>query len=164
MDWLKWVEMAMAIVEAIVAALRNVFPKTADLLVARVKILELLKDLASLLPMPALTDSAACRAFLGRVLVLGQKWAAASDTTLDDQLVQVGETLLSNDAAWNVVWAIFDKLVNADDDQGILLSDPEVQVKATEAADVVGIDPATIIAIITAIVQLIQLWKNRNAT
>lgn len=155
MNWQKLIELVMALI----AAIQNLFPKVdIDRLGG---LIQLIRDLANLLPLPGLDDADECRAFLERALTLGRKWAGTNETAL--QLIAIVEKLVSDDNAWELVWGLFSRILNADPDT--VMADQEIDAHAKTVGDELGIDPATIIAIITAAIQLIKFirdWRNQQ--
>ena len=89
----------------------------------------------------------------------GAKLANLSQNTIDDAAIAAAQQAVANDLLWGWMWRMIELLF--DDEDGLIVSSENVAEELKAEAAVVGLDPATIIAIITAIVQLIKLFRNR---
>lgn len=101
-----------------------------------------------------MVDEQAAREWLLDLADLLERLADLTDTQLDDQIVSGFAAAIGNELIWHWVW----KLIG-----GLLEDEPKVMSAMDDdtalAADQAGVNPATIIAIITAVVELIKLFR-----
>jgi hypothetical protein len=83
---------------------------------------------------------------IGEVILKG---ASITEMPIDDKVVQMFFTALSNDLIWSFVWPVIDDIFS---ESVLVKSTAEFNAAAEKAA----IDPLTIIAIVQA---LFSLWK-----
>lgn len=152
-----------AIWAAFLALLAQLFPtfkaEDGDGVAVRFPVLKAIEALLALWPLPSLTDKIGCRAWLGKAFAILQDFAAQTANTIDDQAVKLLNAGLADNALYDLLWEIFEKMLGQEG--GLVMSDAEVFNKASIVGAAVGIDPATIIALIGAIVQIINLFRNR---
>ena len=111
---------------------------------------------------PAIGDETAFRQWCRQLVSLAGAFALATKTEADDKVVVVLQKITDNDTYWAAVYSVIAaalEYVRSDDQELLVASSAET----TELADEVGVDPATIILIIQAVVQLIELWRKRRS-
>jgi hypothetical protein len=102
-------------------------------------------------------NEAEARVWVRDILDVMLRGAKLSPTQLDDNLVQAAIFALDNDVIWVWIWAVLSRAL-LDEEMIVRGSPPEVEAEAEK----VGIDPFTIIAIIQAIMKLIDIFRNRK--
>ena len=124
-------------------------------------LLALAGKLISLLPFPDWSDAAAVRAWVLSALDVADGIADTTATERDDKALDAARAIVANEAAFMAFYGVVIDLVTdgtADDMESRVAS-----AAALAGGEETKLDPVTIIAIITAIVQLIQAWRNRKA-
>ncbi len=107
--------------------------------------------LGQLMPLPLWTDKAAVRKWLqDSLLPLGEKLAALTATTWDDFSVATADALVANDDFYNRLY----DLIFTDHKVG------ENGVAVLALARDAKISPSVIIALVSAIMKIIELLKN----
>ena len=105
-----------------------------------------------------ITDSEALREFIRNIVRSLDALAERTATELDDKLVEAVAYVVNNDDAWawihQAVITIYQQIVNGDD------VDVDTLVKSAE--ENAKLDPVLIATIITAIVELLKLWRERR--
>jgi hypothetical protein len=102
---------------------------------------------------PAIADKVALRAWCAELLAALVQLAELTTIPQDDQVVRLLATVVADDAAWD---AFYELLQTGG-------ADTEEFVGAKPIAEKTGIDIAMIIAIAQAVIQLIELWRNRKS-
>lgn|GEM_PF-5512087 len=106
--------------------------------------------------LPDWQDAEAVRQFALRLLGYAADMAKETATEIDDKIVAVLEQFANDQALWAAFYGLIIDFFNGDES---IVGNPRV----LKLADDAKIDPAIIIAIITAIIEFIKWWKNRNA-
>lgn len=109
--------------------------------------------------LPDWSDAEETQTFLLSVNGFCDTIAAETDNKIDDAVCDAVDRLLQNEKAWAAIHGLVMDLLATD--AGDVLpaeDDPRVLAIAEEDPE---LDPITIIAIISAIIQAIQWWKNR---
>ena len=88
---------------------------------------------------------------IGEVILQG---TSITNTTVDDTVVGMFFSALDNDTLWAVLWPFIDDIFQ---ESVLVKASPELAAEAEKA----GIDPMTIIAIVTAIFNLWQQFKKK---
>lgn len=163
--WMKNTDIE-ALFEAILAMIEQLFPaqkaKGDQRRVEAFPVLSIIRTLLSLLPLPALTDKEGCRTWLGKVLAILQDLSAQTASTLDDQTVKFLNGILADQATWDLAWSVFQKILARNDDSDLVMADPEAAEEVDALGRAVGIDPMTILAIISLVVNVLKFFRERN--
>lgn len=122
------------------------------------EVLQVAMRLLKLWPLPDWSDSPKVRAWFVEVLAFLDYLADKTETTMDDEAIEAASKLIMDDANWAAFYGLLYDLVNGDVDIAPLPSDPRVCAVADKAA----IDPTVLIALITAAIELIKLWRERR--
>jgi len=136
---------------ALIAKLRDLFPA-----ISLEDIIAIFSALAKLLPLPDLADEAGCRQWCRALVGVLNQIADLTTTTLDDSAVAVIGNVVEDDTLWGLLWDLVSWLTS-----GAVADDAVTEAKARALGEKVGIDPFTIIAIIQAVIQFINWWRNR---
>ena len=107
---------------------------------------------------PDINDSKAVRQWLRELCVTLGKFAKLSETDLDDMTIDKVAEIIENDEAWEALYAIVMSILDREEPVIPDSQDPQI----VGVAKTVGFDPATIIAIITTIIQLIEWFRDRK--
>lgn len=91
------------------------------------------------------------RNFISSGLAWIQSGTTLTNTPIDDNVVQMALAAVNSDILWPWIWTLIDDLMS---DSPLVSGSSTAEMEA--AADKAGIDPLTIIAIVTAIV---DLWR-----
>ena len=89
------------------------------------------------------------------VVSILDKFADETETEVDDLILDGLAKFLENEQAWGTLYGLLLDLLG--EDAGSVADDSRVAVLAGD----VEMDPATIILIINAIIQVVQWWRNR---
>ena len=82
-----------------------------------------------------------------------------TDNFIDDKIVRAVMVALSSEVIWGWIWPMIRPVF---EDQEILVgAAEEAPAEVCLAADEVGMDPLTILAMVKAIMELIKLFRNR---
>ena len=108
-----------------------------------------------------ISDSEATRGYILRIMAPLEDLAERTANKWDDAAVDGLVYVVKNDEAWAFAYAkiymIYQAIVNGDED------DQEFDLPGIEAeAEEVGLDPVTIIAIISAAIKVFTWWRNRR--
>ena len=126
---------------------------------ARIKLTDLIKWIRLLLPLLSLPDwknAEDTRQWVLRLLGAADEMADETSTSVDDQAVEALMAIAGNVDAWETLHGLLLDLVT--DDAGNLENDNRITLLADDAK----IDPAVILVIIQAVMQIIQWWKSRD--
>lgn len=110
---------------------------------------------------PDVTDEPVFRAWCRKVAEAALQFAAQTATTIDDKIAATFNTLVSNDTYWSAIYGLILaalEYVRPEDQERVVAESPVIQQVADEA----NLDPATIIMVITTIVQIWEWWRDRN--
>jgi len=105
-------------------------------------------------------DEQTARNIIREAAELATAIADATPTAVDDQVAAVMTTIVTSDHYWSIAWRVIEKAISYFDRENqhlIVESDGDTSLLAQEA----GIDPATIIVVIQAIVEIIKWRRNR---
>lgn len=105
-------------------------------------------------------DEKTIRDLLRQSVSLGTNLAALTPNLIDDKVLSVANTIVETDQYWLVAWRVIQTLIGyLDKDDQILVTsaDPDTATLAEQT----GIDPATIVLVIQAIMEILKWWKNR---
>jgi len=91
------------------------------------------------------------RVFVRQIIEVIKTGATLTEITIDDQIAEMALKAVDNDLLWAWIYKVICRFL-ADDDPIIVAEECPCPV----GAEVVGIDPLTILAIIKAVV---DLWK-----
>ena len=108
--------------------------------------------------LPNWQDAESVRLFALKFLGYAEDWAAETNTTIDDKFVAIIKRFAENAELWARFYNLIVDLLGTVGDAGTLAGD----VRVTDLADDAELDPVTIIALITAIIQAIQWWRSRR--
>lgn len=126
------------------------------------KILDLIqwiKKLTPFLPLlqfPNWENSEDVRQWAIKALGVLDDYAAETETKIDDALVDFGQLVTSDAETWGTLYSLIWDVI-AGDTGGI-----EGDHRITALADDTKIDPAIIVLIINAVIELIKWWQDRN--
>lgn len=132
------------------------------------QIIGLIKTLFEVGLPPSVSDEAALRAWIAKLTDAIQEFALLSPTDFDDKIALFLENTLANDKAWSVFYSILSSFFPADDGIMKAVALETQMLGASELATLVdpeqklGLDPMTIMAIIQAVVSIINMWRNRK--
>ena len=105
-------------------------------------------------------DEKTIRNILAEAAELATAIADATPNVVDDQIAAALMVVVSNDTYWSIVWRIIEKAMGYFDSENVRLiveSDTDTSLLAGET----GIDPATLVVIIQAILAILKWWKDR---
>jgi hypothetical protein len=114
--------------------------------------------LMKLWPLPDWTDSPVVRTWFVELLDVLDYLAAKTETTFDDEAIEAARKLIADEANWAAFYGLIYDLVFGEVDVAPLPTDPRV----CAVADKAEMDPATLIMLITAAIELIKLWRERR--
>ena len=109
---------------------------------------------------PSIDDEPALRGWCRKLAEVWEALAKLTDTMTDDQIVAGIAKLVTTDAYWTALYAILDaasQYLSDEDQRAAAGSSGKTAVLAEEAS----IDPSALVAIIGAILQIIDWWRNR---
>lgn len=109
-------------------------------------------------PLPDLANSDECRMWLRGVLGLADELAELTTTEMDDEAVAVLLELINDDETWSMIYAFIANLLQ-EGGEDVSLAGLEGAVRNKVAELKPGIDPATIVAIIMAIIEIIRMFR-----
>ena len=119
----------------------------------------LVSDLIALaLNPPDLTDSPATRTWAQAMAEKLSAMTVMTRTKIDDFTMEQVTKVLDNDSAWSIIHKLLSAVIKNEAANMPSQSDPEV----IEVASTIGIDPLTLVAIISAIVQLVRFLRDRR--
>lgn len=122
------------------------------------KILKLMLDVGY---PPDLKDEEAFRAWMIDIADAASTLAMLTGTELDNRVAAVLDVIVDDDKYWTVLYAILLKAA-----QYITLEEQDVAASSDDGLGMLcqqtAIDPATLIAIITAILNMVDWWRNRK--
>lgn len=110
---------------------------------------------------PDVKDEPVFRAWCRKVAEAALQFAAQTATKIDDQIAGTLNTLVSNDTYWSAVYGLIIaalEYVRPEDQERVVAESPIIQ----QVADDAKLDPATIIMILTTIIQVWEWWRDRN--
>jgi hypothetical protein len=110
---------------------------------------------------PDVTDESVFRAWCRKMAEAALQFAAQTATAIDDQIAATLNTLVSNDTYWTAIYGVIIaalEYVRPEDQERLVAESPVIQ----QVADDAKLDPATIIMILTAVLQVWEWWRNRN--
>jgi len=107
---------------------------------------------------PDVNDPDALRAWLLDVCRLVLPIAGITRTKVDDQVVKLAKLLIANDETWSALYDLIREFLPAR--EGVALTGQEPGVR--RLADVSGIDPQTIILILTMILKFLEMFFNKE--
>lgn len=81
--------------------------------------------------------------------------ATLTGTQIDDAAVAAFKQAIENDFFWMWIWKLLQRILQGEQ----LVGTEDMDGSVVEASEAVGIDPATIIAIITAVIELIKFFR-----
>jgi hypothetical protein len=119
---------------------------------------EIIMAIYKLLDLPDVQDEAACRVWCRNAVALGDLVDDLTDTTVDDQAVQFLAGVVNDNEKWALAWQVWEMVTSGVEEEDLPKSSAVV-----DAGDKLGIDPATIIAIVTAILELIKWFRDRKS-
>jgi len=103
---------------------------------------------------PAIEKQEEFREWCSGLATTASEFAAATGTTVDDKIANAMVIITANDEYWQIFYSILRVAIDQLDGGGNVVGD-----RAEELADKASIDPATIIAIVSAILEIIELIK-----
>lgn len=124
-------------------------------------LLALAGKLFSLLPFPDWSDAAAVRAWVLSALDVADGIADTTATDKDDKALEAARKLVANEAAFMAFYGVIVDLVT--DGEAADMESRVASAAALAGGEETKLDPTIIIAIITAVMQLIEMWRNRKA-
>jgi hypothetical protein len=130
------------------------FSALLDLGIGLDDIFAVIQAAMKLFKLPDFNVESEVRTWCKGVVALGDVIADLTTTTVDDEAVAFLDRVVTDDENWAIAWQVMQFLFAGDEDSA--------KVGAMELGDKTGIDPATIIAIITAILELLDWWRNRK--
>ena len=123
--------------------------------------LKLLALLRALLNLPDVHNEAELRSFLQKVSEF-LKWVVTqTPTTIDDTLANALEKCLSSDEAWGILYDLL--MAFLPDDKLMISRNLPADLRINKLSELTGFDPATLIALIQAIIELLKQIFNWNA-
>jgi signal transduction histidine kinase len=122
------------------------------------RLLQIIRVVLSLGMPPAITDQSALRMWCQKLADVASELADLTQIDLDDKLAAGLATIVDNDAYWSALYAIIVAAIEYSQEDGELIVGDEADSLSAEA----GIDPATIVLIIEAVMQLIKWWRERK--
>jgi Zn-dependent M32 family carboxypeptidase len=126
-----------------------------------VRLIAVLRMLSDFAKFPDVRDSAAFRKWLSKGFDLFEYVADMTATKVDDCLLDLFEYVVNTDEAWELFHDLVTTLVFHDGP--IVVGEHPVSVARVDQIEkLAGIDPATIMAFVAAIVELIKLFRNRK--
>lgn len=123
-------------------------------------LMELVQDLFDLGAPPELEDKAAFQAWMVEAVDVLTKISAKTTTDVDDKVAKFLSSLVANSAAWELAYLLIGLLMKDESEAVVVLATANELCSAVE--DEAKLDPATIILIIQAVVEIIKLWRNRK--
>ncbi len=109
----------------------------------------------------SLKDGAALRKWLGAVLDLCDTVTEATPTTVDDETALLFRALLEDDESWAAFHNLLVSMFVAEErDDEVAFAARGQECKAL--GEKVGIDPITIMTIISTIIALFKMWRDRK--
>jgi hypothetical protein len=108
---------------------------------------------------PAIQYEPEFRAWCRRLAGALTKMAQGTTSTSDDKVAAALVTLVETDAYWQIFFVLLRTAMDylGEADQQAVGSSDEAQALANEA----GVDPVTILALISLIIDLVSKWRNR---
>lgn len=116
--------------------------------------LQILRLILSIGFPPAIEKQEEFRVWCSDLSKTAADFALQTGTTVDDKIANTLVLICSNDEYWQIFYSILRVAIDQLDRDGDIVGS-----RATELASKVGIDPATIIAIVSAILEIIDLIK-----
>ena len=110
---------------------------------------------------PDLKDESAFRAWCRNVASAAMQFAAQTATPLDDKIASTLNAVVTNDTYWPAIYGVLVaalEYVRPEDQERLVSESPVIQQVADEAK----LDPATIIMILTAVLQIWERWRDRS--
>lgn len=137
---------------ALLAKLRELFPA-----ISLADIIAIFSAAGKLLPLPDLADEAGCRQWCRTLVGVLKQVAELTTTTIDDSVVATVAKVVEDDSLWGLLWDLVSWITarSTTGEEGITTS------KARVLADKLGIDWGKLAALIQAIIDFINSWKNR---
>lgn len=125
------------------------------------QLLKLLSAGMKIGPPPDVNDEPAFKQWIIVVLAFLADLATATTTDADDRVVATLEKLTANYTYWRLFYSILKAAIEyvKPEDESLLVGRNDVRVLAEE----VKIDPFTLIAIIQAVLQAFEWFRNRRA-
>jgi hypothetical protein len=113
-----------------------------------------------------IVDKASCRTFLIEFVLLVRTFAAKSETQLDDAMLKVIEIILNNDALFDYVFQLISDqfqtneiLFESADEKTIVELIEKIEL--TEIQFPEAINPVLVISLISQIISIINIVKNK---
>lgn len=120
---------------------------------------DLIEVVTVIFPLPDWRAAEDVRQWMIKVLTEIEDVTDDTDTVIDDAIVNAVKLIAANEELWMFAYSLLQRLI-ADDNEGMMqISVGEPQV--VKLADEAEISPAVIVAIITAIMKLIEMWRRR---
>ena len=123
------------------------------------RLLQIIRVVLSLGIPPAVTDESAFRLWCQKLSDVASELSALTNIDLDDKLAAGLATIVDNDAYWAALYAIIAAAIEYSQEGEEMIVGDEADNLSAEA----GIDPATVVLIIEAVMQLIKWWRERRA-
>ena len=123
-------------------------------------VIQWVRRVLSVFPLPDWTVSETVRLWaVAKLIPVLKEMAADTTTGVDDKIVAGLETFAADAKSWNSFYGLIVDLINNFGTEAVPgENDPTV----LKLADDAKIDPAIIVAIITAVMELIKWWRDRN--
>jgi len=124
------------------------------------ELLEILTELLSLFPPPDLNDEVECRDWCRQAVIVAGHVAAIVPGAIDDEIVAVCSTIVTNDEYWAAAWTIKTWIM------GLVGDEPNAAppMAANELAARLNIDWQKLMALIQAIIDFINSWTKTGGT
>ena len=126
------------------------------------EILRLFQAAMKIGPPPDIGNESAFRKWVCDILCFLADLAELTAIDGDDRLVAALHALVDHDQRWALLYAILlaaSQYLRPEEQDGLLVSSTDVATLSDE----VQIDPATLLLIIQAVMQLIDWWRKRRA-
>lgn len=112
-------------------------------------------DFLPLLDTPDWENAEAVRTWVVKLLSVAEKITDGTENKIDDVIVDLGQSLTRDPQAWSTFYSLIWDVITGE------TSGVEGDDRVTVLAQEVKLDPAIIILIINAVIELIKWFKNR---
>lgn len=120
--------------------------------------MRLFQLIMQLLQVPDINDKDALQAWLLDLLAVLEVLAMRSGITADDKLVRLASGLIAANETWDNLYGLITMFLNDDEDD----DENKVAAAIDNSSKLAAFDPLTILAIIKAIAEIINMFRQQS--